>query len=262
MVQFNYIRSMINVVILGGGNVAYHLTTQLLKNDTINLVQVYNRNIKKIQHLNNSTSITNNLSELKEADIYIIAVSDDVVKEVSSKINFKNKLVVHTSGAIGMNDLQTNCNKGVFYLLQSFTKNRIPDFSTIPICLEAENEKDLKLLFQLASKISNTTYEINSEQRKHLHLAAVFVNNFVNVMYKIGHDICNTTNVPFEILKPLILETASKIGEISPYEAQTGPARRNDTKTIKKHETMLPINQREIYTLLTKSINKTYGEKL
>ncbi|WP_372792176.1 Rossmann-like and DUF2520 domain-containing protein [Lutibacter sp.] len=253
---------MINIVILGGGNVAYHLTTHLLKNASVNLIQVYNRSLDKIQHLKNFTSITNNLSKLKEADIYIIAVSDDAVIEIASKINFKNKLVVHTSGAIGMNDLHTNCNKGVFYLLQSFTKNRIPDFSSIPVCLEAENEKDLKLLFQLASEISSTIYEINSEQRKHLHLAAVFVNNFVNVMYKIGHDICNTANVPFEILKPLILETASKIGEISPYEAQTGPARRNDTNTIEKHKTMLPINQREIYTLLTKSIHKTYAEKL
>ncbi|WP_299528213.1 Rossmann-like and DUF2520 domain-containing protein [uncultured Lutibacter sp.] len=253
---------MINVVILGGGNVAHHLTTQLLKNDTINLVQVYNRSIEKIQHLKNSTSITNKLSELKDADIYIISVSDNAISSLSSKINFKEKLVVHTSGGVAMKDLLTISNKGVFYLLQSFSKEREVNFSTIPICLEAENEKDLKLLSQLASKISNTVHIINSEQREKLHLAAVFVNNFVNVMYKIGHDICNTANVPFEILKPLILETASKIDEITPYEAQTGPARRNDTKTTEKHETMLLINQREIYTLLTKSINNTYGEKL
>lgn len=253
---------MINIVILGGGNVAYHLTKALLKNDVVNVVQVYNRSIEKINCFKNSTSITNNLSELKDADIYILAVSDNVISELSSTLNFKNKLVVHTSGSMAMDELKSVSDKGVFYLLQTFSKEREIDFSTVPICIEAETETDLQLLETLAISISKNCYRINSGQRKSLHVAAVFVNNFVNHLYHIGHEICEQNKIPFEILLPLILETANKITTLPPLEAQTGPAKRNDTKTIEKHKAMLTKNQQEIYTLLTKSIYNTYGKKL
>lgn len=253
---------MINIVILGGGNVAYHLTNALLKNDVVNVVQVYNRSIEKINCFKNNTSITNNLSDLKEADIYILAVSDNVISELSSALNFKSKLVVHTSGSMAMNELKSVSNKGVFYLLQTFSKERKIDFSTVPICIEAETEKDLILLETLAKSLSKNCYHINSNQRNSLHVAAVFVNNFVNHLYHIGHEICEQNKVPFEILLPLILETANKITTLSPLEAQTGPAKRNDTKTIEKHTAMLTKNQQDIYKLLTKSIYNTYGEKL
>lgn len=260
--QFNYLRKMIKVIILGGGNVAHHLTNQLLKNTTVNLVQVYNRSIAKIKHLEHKISITNKLTELKDADIYIIAVSDNAISELSSKLNLQSKLVVHTSGGAGINELKSNSNKGVLYPLQSFSKESNLNFLEIPICIEAENIKDFVLLEKLAKSISNNCYKINSEQRKYLHVAAVFVNNFVNHLYHLGNEICKENKIPFEILQPLIKETANKLLELSPYEAQTGPAKRNDTKTLEKHKELLTQNQKEIYTLLTKSIYKTYGEKL
>lgn len=253
---------MINIVILGGGNVAYHLTNALLQNSAVNVVQVYNRSIEKINIFKNITSITNNLSELKEADIYILAVSDNAISELSSALNLKNKLLVHTSGSMAMEELKSVSNKGVFYLLQTFSKERVINFSTVPICIEAEIDEDLCLLETLAKSISKNCYRINSNQRKSLHVAAVFVNNFVNHLYHIGHEICEQNKVPFEILLPLIQETANKITTLPPLEAQTGPAKRNDTKTIEKHIAMLTKNQQEIYTLLTKSIYNTYGEKL
>jgi len=253
---------MINIVILGGGNVAYHLTNALLQNSAVNVVQVYNRSLEKINCFKNNTSITNNLSDLKEADIYILAVSDNAISELSSALNLKNKLVVHTSGSMTMDELKSVSNKGVFYLLQSFSRERKIDFSNVPVCIEAETEKDLLLLETLAKSLSKNCYHINSDQRKSLHIAAVFVNNFVNHLYHIGHEICEQNKVPFEILLPLILETANKISTLSPLEAQTGPAKRNDTKTIEKHKAMLTENQIEIYTLLTNSIYNTYGEKL
>jgi len=253
---------MIKIVLLGAGNLAYHLTNCLLNNKAIQVVQVYNRSLEKINYLKSKTSITNNLSELKDADIYIIAVSDSAILDLSSKLNFKTKLVVHTSGSVAMKELTSNSNKGVFYLLQTFSKEREIDFSTIPICIEASEKKDLELLETLAKSISNNCFLINSEQRKNLHIAAVFVNNFVNHLYHLGNEICNENKVPFEILQPLIQETSNKIAELSPFEAQTGPAKRNDMKTIEKHKAMLTTNQQEIYTLLTKSIYKTYGEKL
>lgn len=253
---------MIDIVILGGGNVAYHLTNALLQNSAVNVVQVYNRSLEKISIFKNRTSITNNLSELKNADIYILAVSDNVISELSSTLNLKNKLVVHTSGSMAIDELKSVSNKGVFYLLQTFSKERKIDFSTVPICIEAQTDEDLRLLETLAKSISKNCYRINSNQRKSLHVAAVFVNNFVNHLYHIGHEICEQNKVPFEILLPLILETANKITTLPPLEAQTGPAKRNDSKTIKKHIAMLNKNQQEIYTLLTKSIYNTYGEKL
>ncbi len=152
---------MIDIVILGGGNVAYHLTSVLLQNNAVNLVQVYNRSLEKINCFKNSTSITNNLSELKDADIYIIAVSDNAISELSSTLNLKNKLVVHTSGSMAMDELKSISNKGVFYLLQTFSKERKVNFSTVPICIEAENEEDLLLLETLAKSISKNCYRIN-----------------------------------------------------------------------------------------------------
>ncbi|MBT8316020.1 MAG: DUF2520 domain-containing protein [Lutibacter sp.] len=253
---------MIKVVILGGGNVAYHLTNEFLKNTSVKLVQVYNRNLINIEYLKNKTSITNRITELKDADIYIIAVSDNAITQLSSKLSLPNKLVVHTSGSSGIKDLYSSSNKGVFYPLQSFSKNSLLNFLEIPICIEAENEDDEMLLEKLAKSISTNCYKINSEQRKYLHMAAVFVNNFVNHLYQLGNEICEENKVPFEILLPIIKETANKIVELSPYEAQTGPAKRNDTKTIEKQQSLLTANKQEIYTLLSKSIYKTYGEKL
>lgn len=252
---------MIKVTIIGGGNVASHLTNAFIKTDNVLLTQVYARNINQINHLKEVTSITNSLELLTKADVYIIAVSDDAIAEVSSKIDDKNALVVHTSGSVAMQSLQNPGRKGIFYLLQSFSKDKKVNFDEIPFCLEAENENDLQLLETLAKSIGKNTYKINFEQRKQLHVAAVFVNNFTNHMYKIGADICKEHKVPFEILQPLIKETALKITELSPEAAQTGPAKRNDQNTIQNHLALLNDNQQEIYKLITKSIQEN-GKKL
>jgi predicted short-subunit dehydrogenase-like oxidoreductase (DUF2520 family) len=253
---------MLKVIILGGGNVAFHLINELLQKKNIHLIQVYNRTLDSINCFASKTKITNKLNNLLEADIYMISVSDDYISMVSESIPFKNKLVVHTSGSVAMSQLSNNHRKGVFYPLQTFSKERKVDFSIIPLCIEAEYSEDLNILQKVAAAINNNCYEINSVQRKNLHIAAVFVSNFVNHLYQIGHSLCKKNHVSFEILKPLIIETASKIRTLSPEEAQTGPAIRNDKKTIEKHITMLPENMQEIYTLLTKSIQNTNGKKL
>lgn len=253
---------MIKIVILGAGNLAFHLTNNLLKNKFVKVIQVYNKSIDKIVHLKYKTLITSNLSELKEADIYIICVSDNAISDLSAQLNFKNKLVVHTSGSVAMSELRSVSNKGVFYLLQSFSKKIDLDLSNIPICIEASNKNDLDLLEKLAGSISKTLYHINSKQRKNMHAAAVFVNNFVNHLYYLGSEICEQNKVPFEILLPLIQETAKKINHLHPLDAQTGPAKRGDILTTEKHLALLSKNQQEIYTLLAKSISTTYEKKL
>lgn len=244
---------MIDVIILGDGNVATQLAKAFLKSEICNLKQVYSR-ASNTYFIKNKIDSTQDIKKIKDADIYIIAISDDAIKKFSKQLNFKNNLVVHTSGSVSINDLECNANKGVFYPLQTISKNKKISFKKIPICLEAENKKDLKLLTIVANSISKKVYYINSEQRKSLHVSAVFVNNFTNHLYKIANDICDKFNVDFDILKPLINETAKKIDSLSPKEAQTGPAIRNDVKTIKKHKALLNENQKNIYELLTESI--------
>lgn len=226
------------VTIIGNGNVASHLTNAFLKADDIEATQLNSRTFTKTPF----------------ADVTIIAVSDDAISTVSSKIKTKN-LVVHTSGSVALDSLQNKGNKGVFYLLQTFSTNKKVDFSEIPFCLEATNQKDLNLLEKLAKSIGKKVYHINSEQRKNLHIAAVFVNNFVNHLYKVGNDICTEHHIPFDILQPLIKETANKIESLSPENAQTGPAKRNDQQTIKNHLDLLNTDQKKIYKMLTESIS-------
>nr|WP_314897033.1 DUF2520 domain-containing protein [uncultured Flavobacterium sp.] len=257
---------MIKVIIIGSGNVAQHLIAAFQNSQNmgteIELVQVFSRQIGSVSHLLDSDHITNDFDTLTEADLYIIAVSDDAIAAISSKLPFKNRLVVHTSGSVPLNALDDNNRKGVFYPLQTFTKNKAVDFKIIPICLESENATDFQLLEKVAKAISDKIFAINSEQRKALHVAAVFVNNFVNHLYQIGNEICQEHQVPFEILKPLISETTQKIMVLSPSAAQTGPAKRNDTKTIQAHEAFLSNEDHlKIYKTLTQSIQHN-GKKL
>lgn len=246
---------MIKVVIIGSGNVAQHLIKVMQIAANVNLVQVFARNKKSINHLVKDDKITSDYNAIKEADVYIISVSDNAIAEVAENLPFKNRLVVHTSGTSELSVLDAKNRKGVFYPLQTFSKFKEINFSSIPICLEAENEEDFKTLQSLSQNISEKVFPISSEQRKSLHVAAVFVCNFVNHMYTIGNQICEEHNVPFEVLKPLIMETAQKISTLKPEDAQTGPALRNDTKTINKHlEFLQESNYQELYKLLTQSI--------
>jgi predicted short-subunit dehydrogenase-like oxidoreductase (DUF2520 family) len=257
---------MTKVIIIGSGNVAQHLIVAFQNSQNmgteIDLIQVFSRQKESISNLLDLDKITDDLATLEEADLYIIAVSDDAIADVSSQLPFKNRLVVHTSGSISLDALDNDNRKGVFYPLQTFTKNKDVDFKTIPICLESENATDFQLLEKVAKMISDKVFAINSEQRKALHVAAVFVNNFTNHLYQIGSEICQENQVPFEILKPLIAETAQKIMVLSPEEAQTGPAKRNDSSTIEAHEAFLSDeNHLKIYKTLTQSIQHN-GKKL
>ncbi|MGS2741095.1 Rossmann-like and DUF2520 domain-containing protein [Sinomicrobium sp. M5D2P17] len=245
---------MTKVIIIGSGNVATHLIKAFHNSNESNVIQIFNRNGISIDGI----PVTNNYDEISSADLYIIAVSDDSISKVSHKLPFKERLVVHTSGSVALDELSPENRRGVFYPLQSFSKDKEVDFSGIPLCIEAGNDEDRKLLEYVARSISQKVYRVNSEQRRSLHLAAVFVNNFVNHLYTIGDDICEKNNLSFNLLKPLIAETAKKIENMPPDEAQTGPAKRHDETTIQKH--LNQLNQhptyKKIYELLTKSIQE------
>jgi len=254
---------MISTVILGTGNVAKHLFEAFMSQNGIEVIQVYGRSLKALSYFNNQINTSSDLSNIKEADIYLVAISDDAISEVSKFLVDKRGLIVHTSGSIPMNALPNKNRCGVFYPLQTFNAHRKVNFKEIPICIEAGNDQDYELLNALASAISDKVVQIDTDQRKVLHLAAVFANNFTNHMYHIAHEICIQNDVPFELLLPLINETATKIQDLSPLDAQTGPARRNDKGTFGKHLAQLKSKKHNnIYTLLSKSIQKTYGKKL
>ncbi|SCX91617.1 Rossmann-like and DUF2520 domain-containing protein [Flavobacterium caeni] len=251
---------MVTITVIGSGNVAHHLIQAFSQSTAVELVQLFARDSRALEQFSGLAEITDDLSGLKPADLYVIAVSDDAIGMLSERLPFENRLVVHTSGSVSIEGLDHKNRRGVFYPLQTFSKNKTVDFDKIPICLEAQTPDDYKMLETVAGALSKKVYPIDSTQRQALHVAAVFVNNFVNHLYAMGADICDANQIPFEILKPLILETADKVMTLTPNEAQTGPAKRNDAATIQKHLDFLPDNQQKIYELLTHSIQ--HGQKL
>jgi len=253
---------MIRVSIIGSGNVAQHLIKAFSKATDIELVQVFARKPETLTHLVPKEKIISDLGKLYPVDLTIISVTDDAIAEISGRIPFENQLVAHTSGSVPIERLNNKNRKGVFYPLQTFSKSKEIDFKVIPICLEAENKADYIILEAIAKTISDSISVIDSKQRKALHVAAVFVSNFTNHMYQIGYEICQENQISFDILKPLIRETAHKVLSLPPSEAQTGPAKRKDTQTINAHLDFLTNeNQKEIYKMLTKSIIDN-GKKL
>lgn len=255
---------MIEIVLLGSGNVATHLFKAFSAAEGIRVKQVYNHSEDSLNFFRKKTDVTTELSELVPADVYLLALKDDIIPEISEKLKQQDGLVVHTSGSVSLDALGSCSRRGVFYPLQTFSKDREVNYTTIPFCLEANTSEDLELLRKVSEEISGKSYEISSAQRKKLHLSAVFVCNFVNHLYAVGEQICQKSEIPFDILKPLITETANKVQHASPAKVQTGPAIRNDRSTINGHLQLLGASQenREIYKLLTSAIQTFHGKKL
>jgi len=253
---------MLSIVLLGTGNLAQQLFDNIYSLQTVKIVQVYGRGQKGLSYFENKCATTQEPKAIVEADLYILAVSDSAIRSVSQLLIQKNGIVVHTSGSIPMNAIPL-ARRGVFYPLQTFTKGRSLDFGEIPICLEVAVSEDGKILKALADQLSKKVVWIPSEQRKKLHLTAVIVNNFSNHCYHIAKELCDDEDIAFELLHPLIKETAAKAIYMSPEDAQTGPARRNDILTQQEHLEALehPLHKK-IYQLLTESIKQHYEKKL
>lgn len=252
---------MQKIVLLGAGNVATHLFKAFQKSKGAEIVQVYNRSEKPLEDFRQKVSTTTLLSNLKPADVYVVSVSDDAVQDLIEQIPPSNAVIAHTSGSVPL--LKTAKHNGVFYPLQTFSKQIETDFLQIPICVEASSEEDYAILKTLGESISNKVFSISTEQRKSLHLAAVFACNFTNHLYRISEKICEDNNVPFETLYALIGETARKVQTQSPKDVQTGPAKRHDEKTLAFHLDQLDSpDLKEIYTLLTRSIQRENDSKL
>ena len=248
---------MIKVVLLGAGNVGTHLYKALKNKEGLQLIQWYNRSLNSLEKESTAIAVTQDLNDIVEADLYIISVSDSAIPAISKALEGKNGLIAHTAGSIPMEVLGAHKNHGVFYPLQTFSKQKEVDFSQIPLCLEANQSENLNLLKKVAQVIDGPVHLINSAQRKALHVAAVFVNNFTNHLYTIGEELCKAHKVPFSVLQPLIAETADKIKHLPPSLAQTGPAVRGDQKILEDHlQYLTQESHQKLYQLISASIQQ------
>lgn len=255
------------IVLIGAGNVAHHLAPALLRAG-MNLCQIYSRTLESARDLGRKTGITytsDTFAVYPDGDIYIFCVSDDALLSVFKNLRInEDALILHTSGSVPLDIFKPyRQNYGVLYPLQTFSKTRNLDFGEIPLCIEAPDKEVLKTIGQIADKLSSKVYEISSEKRKKLHLAAVLANNFTNHLYHMAGKLLEKEDLDFNLLRPLIFETAHKVMQMIPENAQTGPARRGDTNILNLHKSMLKDNRdiQTLYVLLSQSIQQTYSKK-
>ena len=246
------------VVIVGAGNVATHLG-KAIKNAGFQILQIVSRTENSARALGTLLGVpfTSSEGELnKEADLYIVSVKDDAITEALRTFTPPtDALIVHTAGSVSMEILKDfSSNIGIFYPLQTFSKAKDVDFSQIPLYIEANSKDKENELLLFASTFSTRAKLVNSENRAKVHLAAVFACNFTNNLYSIASEILEKAGLTFEDMIPLITETTEKIKSIPPRKAQTGPAIRRDSKVIEKQLNALEGREKEIYKLITESI--------
>lgn len=275
------------IVFIGSGNVATHLSIAL-KEAGNQIIQIYSRTIQNSQILAEKVGAEaiNDINYIKrDANLYIFSLKDDILPLIVNQMPVTDGIWVHTGGSVSIElfnsdnpSITPNLNiqkipttpkndkpetafrikkYGVIYPLQTFSKNRSLDFSKVPIFIEGNSFETEGFLTELAKTISDDVKLLKSDQRKYLHLSAVFANNFSNHMYTLSHEILKKAGVPFDVLKPLIAETAAKVMEIEPLDAQTGPAVRLDENILNKQLELIEDKEvREIYRHISKSINR------
>jgi len=256
---------MMKVVFIGAGNVATHLATELYKH-SFDIIQVYSRTIESASVLAkevHSIPITDIKTVIDDADLYIFSVKDSVLEDLVSQIPTNNALWIHTAGSLPMNLFSKySTHYGVLYPFQTFTKNRALDWSEIPVFIEASDEGSMVKLRAIVKQLSDKVSELSSEDRRYIHLAGVFACNFTNHMYTLSELILKKIGLPFDVVLPLIDETAAKVHSLNPENAQTGPAIRYDENIINRHLALIDDNDTKlIYKLISENIHKTSKEQ-
>jgi predicted short-subunit dehydrogenase-like oxidoreductase (DUF2520 family) len=250
-----------DIVIIGTGNTASILGRKL-KAAGHRILQVFGRDSMAASKLayelgTESTNYWNVVN--READLYLLAVSDFAIRDILKELRLPDKTIVHTAGSVSKNILRDmSSHFGVFYPLQSLRKETA-DLPDTPIIIDASDNSTLATLDNLAHSISENVINADDEKRLKLHLAAVFCNNFVNHLYALAENYCKKEKIDFNMLLPLIRETTERLGKASPSTLQTGPAIRNDKPTIQKHLELLRNDpeMKKIYETLTESILRT-----
>ena len=233
------------ICIIGTGNVAVNLEHGFGQ-----------KHIRAVMHSSRS------LADLPEADCYIYAVADQALRDVASQVHAPKALHVHTSGTMPVTVFgEDKPHAGVLYFFQSFSKEQlIEDWSPIPVFIEGRSIDDIAAVYTLAQTFTNRIFECSQAERERLHVAGVFANNFVNLMYSMAGDLLRGTSIPFEVLLPLIDQTAAKVHTLPPREAQTGPAKRNDRAVMAHHVSLLSDDERAVYELLSRLILNSRDE--
>jgi predicted short-subunit dehydrogenase-like oxidoreductase (DUF2520 family) len=248
------------VGIYGSGNLAWHLT-RWFSQKQISLVGISGRNAARCREIWPEYLTPPDLAE--KADIIFLAIPDNTIAEAAEKFKDCNCIVVHCSGATGMEVFAQNKRYGVVWPVQTFTRNMFIQYHHIHLFIEGSDEATGRALWKLASTMSDSVHVSDSEERGRVHLSAVFVSNYLNHLLFIGDQLAGKKGPGIMALQPLIEETVNKAFTLGTLDAQTGPARRRDTETMNKHLKMLEKNPawKEIYGNIADSIMKTY-EKL
>lgn len=246
------------IALIGTGNLAIHLLKAFEKCPQISCVQWIGRKAEPPITSNKTPYFVEYQHDIQN-DICLIAVSDDAIQPIAQQLKDNDTLVAHTAGAVSLGTLAPLPRKGVFYPLQSFMQHLTVEWSSIPICVEAENQEDTLLLKSLAHLLSKEVHEISEQQRLNLHTAAVFANNFCNHLLNTSQQITTKAEVPFSLLHPLISETFKRTFVQKASQIQTGPAIRNDLETQKKHLALLSDKEAELYRSLSQSIFNTHN---
>jgi len=264
VIHLNNMGRQYNISFIGAGNVAEALALAFYK-EKQNIVSVISAGGKSAGALAAKTgsATQNDYKFTDKTDIIIIAVNDTCIEQVAGMIDCgENTIVVHTAGSVHLNVLGRTDRAGVFYPLQTFTKGRIVNMKAVPFFIESTDEETLEVLKELALMIGNSAHQCVSERRKLLHMAAIFAGNFPNFLMTIGSDIVSRAGFNPGVLNPLIKEMAGKAVAMGPENAQTGPARRNDTGTIQDHLEILSYSAEyhDIYEQLSNMIIHYYNK--
>lgn len=252
----------LSIVIVGTGNVAYHIASSMRELQEVKLIQVFNhqnsKNAKLFSKNFHSSLVTNYSAIDKTADIYIIAVKDAAIVEVAKNLKplHLKGIIVHTSGSIDLSALKNaSQNSGVYYPLQTFYKGAKIDWQQTPILIEANSKATESKLKRLASLVSRKVKVVDSNNRLQIHLAAVFACNFTNAMYVSAYQLIenNLSKKDTELLLPIMQHSFQKLQSVHPKNAQTGPAMRNDKLVMKKHLDLIKNNKQltQVYKTLS-----------
>ncbi len=254
---------MIRTALIGSGNLAYQLHRALYSAPGIDLILLAARDPEALAAFEPGIPRAGLTGTLVPADVYILAIADRAIGDLAGTLGIGDALVVHTSGAQPLESLSPIPRRGVFYPLQSFSRERNISFEGVPMLLECSRQEDLELLKQLCSALGCNPVAADSRQRLTAHLSAVFTNNFTTHLVHLAGEICESHGLDPHMLKPLLRETVDKLGSLSPYEAQTGPARRGDLNTLQRHRELLDEpTLLALYNHLTTSIQHTYEAEL
>ena len=251
------------IILIGAGNLATHLGKAIFAAGH-DVVQVFSRTMQSATALASEVGAqpVTDISDVRaDADMYVVSVKDSALAELIPALckGKETKVFLHTAGSIPMDVFQGMAlHYGVLYPMQTFSKQREVDFSQIPCFIEANDEHALQQIGDVAHQVSSRVYHLASEDRKYLHLSAVFACNFVNHCYALSQEILEEHGIPFDVMLPLIDETAAKVHELDPKDAQTGPAVRYDENVLRAQGALLKSNPqiKDIYDRMSMSIHK------